>query len=94
MKKLKEYKFKAKNPNESKEAFTLFSKLGYKPDFEYKFPLAPYIYANENGRLGYDWFDAEGTDKSDPHSAEGYFISNSATLVDIQQLRSIAGAEA
>lgn len=94
MKIQKNYKFKANNPNESKEAFILFSKLGYKPDFEYKFPLAPYIYANENGRLGYDWFDAEDTDKSDLHSAEGYFISNPATAVSIEQLRSIVGAEA
>lgn len=87
------YKLNALTPTASKEAQNLFFELGYKPDFHYQFPLAPYLYAQTDGRVGFDFYDTKNSESEIASPAAYHFEHFEATEITIEQLRELVRDE-
>ena len=66
------------------EAWDLLTSIGYNGDKPHS---CPYLYAHEDGRLLYDFFDVEGADLTSPNSAQGYFESHAYKQVTLEELK-------
>lgn len=87
------YKLKANTPTISKEAHELFRELGYKHNFDYKFPIAPYLYAHTDGRLGFDFYDSKDHESEIVATAAYHFEHFEATEITIEALRELVRNE-
>lgn len=89
----KAYKLKAETPKDSKEALNLFEELGYKSNLDYMFPIAPYLYAHSNGRLGFDFLDSKDHEQEIVSTSAYYFKHHEATEITLEELRNLVRLE-
>jgi len=79
------FKIQLNNHAEFLEAWDLFIKLGYAN--KQKPYTCPYLYAYEDGRLLFDFFDPQGADLSNPNSANMVFRNHANTEITIEELK-------
>lgn len=79
------FKIQLNNHAEFLQAWELFINLGYAS--EQKPYTCPYLYAYEDGRLLFDFFDAQGADLSNPNSANMCFRNHSNTEITLDELK-------
>jgi len=81
---LENLKMKLSSHAEFNEAWDLLTSIGYSGEKPYS---CPYLYAHEDGRLLYDFFDVEGADLTSPNTAQGYFTSHPFKEVTLEEMK-------